>query len=84
MTIDFSKLRSLTIRQLVTALKRDGFVVERRRGRRRVLYRHPDGRRVTVHQHHSGQTLPIGTLQRFITVEARWTEEDLRRLELLK
>lgn len=84
MSIDFSKLRSLTIRHLIIALKRDGFFVEKKRGRRQVLYRHPDGRRVPVHEHHSGQTIPIGTLKRIIEIEAQWTEEDLKRLKVLK
>jgi len=30
-----------------------------------------------------GQILPIGTLQEIIENEARWTEDDLRRLRLI-
>jgi hypothetical protein len=47
------------------------------------FFKHPDGRRVTIHLHSPGQILPIGTLQEIIENEARWTEEDLRRLRLI-
>jgi predicted RNA binding protein YcfA (HicA-like mRNA interferase family) len=45
--IDWSRLRSLTARELVAALVRDGFSLRHRSGSHR-RYRHPDGRRVTV------------------------------------
>ena len=43
--IDFSRLRSLTARQIVRALRRDGFEMERQTGGHRQYY-HRDGRRV--------------------------------------
>ena len=45
--IDDSRLRSLTARQLVAALQRDGFIPARQRGSHH-RYEHPDGRKVTV------------------------------------
>ncbi len=81
--IDYSKLRSLTARQLVKALKRDGFVLNRQKGSHRH-YKHPDGRRVTVSFHRSSQTFALGLLKKLIEVEARWHEDDLRRLRLLR
>ncbi len=42
--IDYAHLRSLTARQIVNALQRDGFSLNRQSGSHR-LYRHPDGRR---------------------------------------
>ncbi|MBI4639726.1 MAG: type II toxin-antitoxin system HicA family toxin [Candidatus Tectomicrobia bacterium] len=83
MAIDYSKLRSLTARRIVTALGKDGFSFKRRKGATRFFV-HPDGRRVTIHLHSPGQTLKIGTLQEIIENEARWTEDDLRRLGLIK
>lgn len=80
--IDFSRLRSLTARQIVSALERDGFQPQRRPGGHRQ-YNHQDGRSVTVPYHRSGRTFPIGTLRRIILYEARWTMDDLRRLRLL-
>jgi predicted RNA binding protein YcfA (HicA-like mRNA interferase family) len=47
-------------------------------------YRHADGRRVTVTFHRAGDTFPIGTLRSMIELQARWTENDLRRLSLLR
>ena len=64
MPIDYSSLRGLTARRLVTALQRDGFTLARRKGATR-FFKHPDNRRVTIEN------------------EARWTEEDLRRLRLI-
>jgi predicted RNA binding protein YcfA (HicA-like mRNA interferase family) len=63
-------------------MERDGFMYRRAKGSQRV-YRHPDGRRVVIHYHHGGGTLPIGTLKQVIEA-TRWTEEDFRRLGLLK
>ena len=82
MPIDYTQLRGLTARRLVTALHRDGFTLARRKGATR-FFKHPDGRCVTIHLHNPGQILPIGTLQEIIENEARWTEDDLRRLRLL-
>jgi predicted RNA binding protein YcfA (HicA-like mRNA interferase family) len=82
MPIDYTRLRGLTVRRIMTALQRDGFSLARRKGVTR-FFKHPDGRRVTIHLHRPGQILPIGTLQEIIENEARWTAEDLRRLNLI-
>jgi len=81
MTIDYSKLRSITARQLTTALHADGFELQRQKGSHRH-YRHADGRRVTLSFHHSGDTFRIGTLRSIIEVQARWTADDLSRVKL--
>jgi predicted RNA binding protein YcfA (HicA-like mRNA interferase family) len=74
-------IKNITAGKLVRALRRDGFVIVRRSGPS-FVFLHPDGRRVIVHYHHSGQTFPIGTL-RGILQDARWTPEDLKRLKLI-
>jgi predicted RNA binding protein YcfA (HicA-like mRNA interferase family) len=61
MTVDYPKLRSVTARQLASALQADGFQVQRQKGSHRN-YRHPDGRRVTLSFHHSSETFRPGTL----------------------
>lgn len=61
--IDYSRLRSVTARQLSTALNADGFAI--------------------LTFHHSSDTFPLGTLRSMIEKQARWSEEDLRRLDLL-
>ena len=82
MPIPWRSLRSITAREIISALYRDGFVLRSSAGSHQ-RFRHPDGRRVTVTFHSPGQTFGINLLQRMIRDQARWTEEDLRRLELL-
>ena len=82
MAIDYRGLRSLTARELITALKRDGFFFVRQKGSHQ-RYHHPDGRRVTVSPHGQGDTFTLKTLKSILEVQARWTKEDLKRLKLL-
>ncbi|MFW6118169.1 MAG: type II toxin-antitoxin system HicA family toxin [Chloroflexota bacterium] len=58
--IDYSKLRALTARKLVSALIRDGFHLDRTSGSHQQ-YLHPDKGRVTLPFHHPGDTLPPKT-----------------------
>lgn len=73
--------RGITARQFVKALQSDGFVLKRTKGSHRI-YHHPDGRRVVVAYHRLSDTFPIGTLKA-IVADARWTEDDLKRLKLI-
>ena len=82
MTVDYSKLRSVTARQLASALQSDGFQLQRQKGSHRH-FRHPDARRVTLSFHHSSDTFRPGTLRSRIETQAHWTEDDLIRLELI-
>jgi predicted RNA binding protein YcfA (HicA-like mRNA interferase family) len=83
MAINFSRLRSLTARELLSALARDGFVLDRQTGAHQ-LHLHVDGRRVTVSFHRPGETFEIKTLRTMIELQARWTDEDLKRLKLIR
>jgi len=83
-SIDYRRLRSLTARRLIQALKKDGFYLQRQRGTSHQKYRHPDGRRVTVAFHRSSDTFPPKTLKTIIERQAQWSESDLRHLGLLK
>ncbi len=80
--IEWRRLRNLTAREVINALIRDGFALYNQRGSHQ-RYRHADGRRVTVTFHRAGDTFPIGTLRSMIELQAKWTEEDLRRLSLI-
>jgi predicted RNA binding protein YcfA (HicA-like mRNA interferase family) len=82
MAIDYSKLRSLTARQIVSALLADGFFLRSQRGSHRRYY-HPDGRRVTVPFHSSSGTFVPKTLRSILEEQAGWAEDDLKRLRLL-
>ena len=77
-----NQLRNIPVRELVRALERDGFTYKRRKHSSRV-YRHPDGCRTVIHYHRPNDTLPIGTL-RSVLAGAGWTEDDLKRLGLIK
>ena len=83
MSIDYSKLRGLTVRKIIAALKRDGFYLRSQRGSHQ-RYQHPDGRKVTVSFHTSGDTFTYKTLRDMIELQAKWTEDDLKRLKLIK
>jgi len=83
MALDYSQLRSLTARELISALMRDGFVLDRQVGSHQH-YLHPDRRRVTVSFHRPGETFEVKTLKAMLESQARWTADDLRRLKLLR
>jgi predicted RNA binding protein YcfA (HicA-like mRNA interferase family) len=82
MPIDYSKLRSVTAREVVRALLADSFFLKSQRGSHR-RYQHRDGRRVTVAYHSAGGTFVPKTLRSMIEEQARWSEQDLKRLQLL-
>jgi predicted RNA binding protein YcfA (HicA-like mRNA interferase family) len=74
MAIDYRGLRSLTAREPIAALTRDGFYFVRQAGSHK-RYRHPDGPRVTVAPHGGGDTFTIKTLKSIVESQAHWTEE---------
>lgn len=81
--IDYSKLRSLTAREIISALIKDGFVLESQSASGHRQYYNADGRRVTVSYHKSSGTFPPGTLKSMIETQAKWTLKDLKRLKLI-
>ena len=80
--MDYSKVRSVTARKLIAALRADGLELLRQKGNH-PHFRHQDGRRITVSVHHTSDTFRIGTLKSMIETQARWSEADLQRLGLL-
>jgi predicted RNA binding protein YcfA (HicA-like mRNA interferase family) len=60
--IDYSRLRSLTARELVAALQRQGFIPARQRENHH-RYEHPDGRKVTVPFSSPSDTFLLKTLK---------------------
>jgi predicted RNA binding protein YcfA (HicA-like mRNA interferase family) len=80
--IEWRRLRNLTAREIVNALTHDGFAFYNQRGSHQ-RYRHQDGRRVTVTFHRASDTFPLGTLRSMIETQAKWSEDDLRRLGLM-
>ena len=76
-------LRRITTRMIISALKRDGFYLHHKVGSHHTYRKTGTSYRVTISYHHSGDTLPPGTLLRIIK-QAGWTEDDLKRLKLIK
>jgi predicted RNA binding protein YcfA (HicA-like mRNA interferase family) len=83
MGVNYAQLRSLTAREIISALIRDGFTFDRGAGSQQIYY-HLDGRRVSVTFHAPGDTFTRKTLKSMIEKEARWTADDLRRLKLVR
>jgi predicted RNA binding protein YcfA (HicA-like mRNA interferase family) len=83
MGIDFSKIRALTAGENIRALLADGFLLRKSRGGSHRRYQHADGRRVTVPFHGANTTFVPKTLRSMVEEQARWTEDDLKRLRLL-
>ena len=75
-------LRNVPVRDLISALERDGFGLRRNTRTGARVYSHPDGRMAVVHYHRGGDTLPRGTLGDLVG-GTQWNEDDLRRLGLL-
>ena len=74
-------LRNTPVRNLITALKRDGFFLARETRTGGRIYSHADDRIVVIHYHSGSDTLTRKTLQSVLTA-TRWTEADLERLGL--
>ncbi len=83
MGLNYAQLHSLNARELISALIRDGFVLDRQSGSHRI-YLHPDSRRVTVSYHVGSETFRRKTLKAMLELQANWTEDDLKRLRLVK
>ena len=79
MGINYALLRSLTAREIITALFRDGFSFRPHgKGSSHKRYQHQDGRRVTVSFHKSSDTFPPKTMKDRIE-----HQDDLKRLKLI-
>lgn len=77
----WDQVRNLSADELIRALEKDGFVLERSSGAIR-LYRHPRGRRVSIH-YHPRKTFGADLLKELLS-DIGWSEKDMRRLKLIK
>jgi predicted RNA binding protein YcfA (HicA-like mRNA interferase family) len=78
----WKQLKNKTTDELINALLKDGFrLVDKVRTER--VYRHPDGRKVIVHYHKGSDTYGAKLLKGLIKA-AGWSEQDMRRLKLIK
>jgi len=78
----WNQLKNKSADDLISALKKDRWDLDEKRGAQQV-WRHPDrGRRVSIHYHPRktyGPKLLKGLLK-----DIGWTESDMRRLKLIK
>lgn len=72
-----SKLPALTGKEIISLLKKAGFVIERQRGSH-VFLKHFDGR-ATVVPVHAGETIGPGLLAKILR-DAEMTREDFQKL----
>jgi predicted RNA binding protein YcfA (HicA-like mRNA interferase family) len=79
----WDQVKGLTASQFESALKRDGWKLIDRPGAQHLL-RHPDGRMITVHMHPSQKGGYQPKLLKGMLEQTGWTEEDLRRLKLIR
>lgn len=72
-----SKLPALTGKEIISLLKKAGFVIERQRGSH-VFLKHSDGR-ATVVPVHAGETIGPGLLAKILR-DTEMTREDFQKL----
>ncbi|OGO19552.1 MAG: hypothetical protein A2Z15_04325 [Chloroflexi bacterium RBG_16_50_11] len=77
----WNQLKNKSADEIISALKRDGAILDTTRGSAQV-FRYPDGRRVAIH-YHPHKTYGPDLLKDLIK-DIGWTEADLRRLKLVK
>jgi predicted RNA binding protein YcfA (HicA-like mRNA interferase family) len=77
----WAQLKNITTDELINALENDGAVLDDSHGSARV-YKLKSGLKIAIHYHPSktyGPQLPSDLLER-----TGWTEQDLKRLKLVK
>ena len=78
----WKQLKNKSVDKLISALVKDGFRLDAKVRTERI-YRHPDGRRVSIHYHSGSKTYRPGLLKKLLE-DIGWTEDDMRRLKLIK
>ena len=76
----WDQLKSVTSKELISALTRDGWAREITRGATQAYYK--EGRRVVIHNHPK-KTYGPKTLKAILS-DIGWNEDDLRRLKLIR
>ena len=77
----WSQLKNLTADRLIRALEADGWARDRTSGAQQI-FRHPDGRRLSIH-YHPGKTYGPKLLKGLLS-DIGWSAADMRRLKLVK
>lgn len=77
----WKQIKNKSCDALIAALEKDGAKVDETIGAERV-YLYPDGRRVLIHYHPRKTYGP--KLMKKLLADIGWSEEDMRRLKLIK
>ena len=77
----WDQLKNLTADDLVSALGKDNWIIDESSGAIRI-YRHPDGRRVSIHYHPRKTYGP--NLLKDLLDDIGWSTADMKRLKLIK
>jgi len=80
--MDITPLRNLTAADWVRVVEHDGFHRRKTRGSHHI-YQHSDGRRVLLVYHNLHDTMGPKAIRQILR-STRWTEDDLRRLGLIR
>jgi len=78
----WKQLKNKTKGELIAALLKDRFTLADKVRTERI-YRHPDGRKVSIHYHKGSDTCDAKLLKALLK-DIGWSEEDMRKLKLLK
>jgi predicted RNA binding protein YcfA (HicA-like mRNA interferase family) len=85
--MDYSKntwqqLKGKNADDLIRALVKDGFLLDVPVRTERI-YRHPDGRKISIHYHKGSNCFGRGLLKAMFD-DIGWTERDMQRVKLIK
>lgn len=78
----WNQLKGLNADKLIAALLKDGFILDEFVRTERI-YRHPDSRKVSIHYHQGSKCYGKNLLKGLLD-DIGWTEQDMRRLKLIK
>lgn len=78
----WNQLKNLTKDELIHALIKDDWTPDTKLRTERV-YRHSPGRRVSIHYHLGSDTFKPSLLKSLLE-EIGWTEQDMKRLKLIR
>lgn len=80
-----SQLKNVTAREIINALKKDGWTEQVTRQATRSFRKVENGesKYITIH-YHSRKTYNVGFLEKLLIGRAKWSEDDLKRLKLIR
>jgi predicted RNA binding protein YcfA (HicA-like mRNA interferase family) len=77
----WDQLKNISVDDLIRALEKSGWIRDEETGNIYV-YRHPDGRRITIHPH-PHKTYGANLLKALLEIIG-WSETELKQLKLIK